>query len=89
MVFISQGKQGLLSTRLEIVFIFLRKAPFPFRGPCVIIGVGLKICEEPPARAALESRSHKARWGSPVIAYSTETINCVFLHLHRTHCSHL
>ncbi|KAI3353323.1 hypothetical protein L3Q82_019858 [Scortum barcoo] len=33
------------------------------RGPCVIIGVGLKICEEPLARAAFKSRSHKPAEG--------------------------
>lgn len=47
----------------------------------MIIGVGLKICEELPAGAAFSSRSHKACWGSPVVANATETINRVFLQL--------
>lgn len=73
---------------MEIVFIFLCKAPFPFRGPCVIIGVGLKICEEPLARAAFKSRSHKVFWGSPIIGNATETINCVFLNRYRVNSGH-
>lgn len=42
----------------------------------MIIGVRLKICEEPRARAASESML-----GCPAVTYATETINCAFLHL--------
>lgn len=62
-------------------------APFSFSGPCVIIGVGLKICGEPPAKTVFKSRSHKVRPGSPILAYATEIINCVFLYFQRIHGS--
>lgn len=41
----------------------------------------------PPARTVFKSRSHKVRPGSPIRAYATEIINCVFLYFQRIHGS--
>lgn len=55
---------------------------------CVIVGVELKICEEPPAGAAFKSWACKVFWATPVTVYATKPINRVSRHLNRSHCCH-
>lgn len=55
---------------------------------CVIVGVELKICEEPPAGAAFKSWACKVFWATPVTVYATKPINSVSRHLNRSHCCH-